>query len=152
MIVAPFSGQRSYNRPVEHPNAELATRAWEAVATSDVDALKELWAPDILWHVTSDNPWFGDHVGIDAVIDYLAAMGEAGEIFDSHVIDVLVSDDRVLLVTGVTARRFDKHVETSGCMLARIENAKIAEVWSLPLDPKVFTGFWEGPPALERAG
>ena len=152
MIVGPPRGSQSYNRSVEHPNAELATQAWEAIANSDIDALNELWAPDIVWHATSDNPWFGDHVGIDAILDYLAAVGEAGETYDTRLIDVLVSNDRVLLVTGLTARRFGKQVETSQCMLARIENAKIAEVWTLALDPEVFVGFWENPPAVEQVG
>lgn len=137
---------------MEHPNAELAKLAWEAIANSDIDALNDLWAPDIVWHVTNETPWFGDHVGIDAILDYLAAVGEAGESYDTRLIDVLVSDDRVLLVTGVSARRFGKQVETSQCLLARIEKARIAEVWTLPLDPEVFLGFWENPPAVKRAG
>ncbi len=143
MIVAPVWGSRSYNGRVKHPNAEIARRAWEAVATSDVDTLKQIWAPEIVWHVTSDNPWFGDHVGPDAIFDYLADLGEAGETYDARIYDILVSDDRVLLVTRVTARRHGRQVDTQECMLARIEDGKIAEVWTLALDPAAFVGFWE---------
>ncbi len=136
---------------MKHPNAEIATRAWEAVATSNADALREIWAPGIVWHVTNDNPWFGDHVGPDAILDYLAAVGEAGEAYDARIVDILVSDDRVLIVTGVTARRLGHEVDTQQCMLARIEDGRIAEVWTLALDPAAFVGFWDSAVA-KKAG
>jgi ketosteroid isomerase-like protein len=134
---------------MEHPNAEIATRAWQAVANSDVDALNELWAPGIVWHVTANNPWYGDHVGPEAILDYLAAVGEAGDAYDARIVDVLVSNHRVLIVTNVTARRQGQQVETQQCMLARIEDAKIAEVWTLALEPAVLLGFWESPIAKQ---
>lgn len=130
-------------RRVRHRNAELVERAWEAVATSDVDALMGILAPNIVWHVTTANPWFGDHVGPEAVLDYLASVGEAGEAYDTRLLDILVSNDRVLLVTAITARRRGREVDTEQCMLARIEGDQIAEVWTLALDPGVFADFWD---------
>ena len=37
----------------EHPNALLVRQAWLAVAHSDVEALQEFWADDIVWHATA---------------------------------------------------------------------------------------------------
>ncbi len=127
---------------MKHRNLEIAQRAWEAVAASDVTSLESLWAPEIVWHVTGDNPWSGDHVGRDAVLDYLAGVGEAGEAYDTTVLDMLASDDRVLIVCDVSARRAGRSVDTQQCMLARIQDDKIAEVWTMPLDPRAFVGFW----------
>ena len=127
---------------MRHPNLGIAQRAWEAVATSDVPSLEALWAPGIVWHVTGDNPWSGDHVGREAVLDYLAGVGEAGEAYDTKVLDMLASDDRVLIVCDVRARRGSRSVDTQQCMLARIESERIVEVWTLPLDPTAFVGFW----------
>ena len=73
----------------------------------------------------------------------LADVGEAGEAYDARICDILVSDDRVLIVTEVTARRHGRQVDTQECMLARIEDGKIAEVWTFALDPAAFVGFWE---------
>ena len=124
-------------------NMELAHRAWAAVAASDVDTLRKIWAADIIWHVTADNPWSGDKNGIDAVLDYLADVGEAGEAYDTRLDDVLASEDRVLLVCHVFAKRAGKVVETDTLMLARIEGDLIAEVWTAALDPKAFLDFYD---------
>ncbi len=126
-----------------HPNAELAERAWLAVAEADIETLETLWRPDIVWHVTADNPWSGDHVGRDAVLDYLAAVGEAGESYEAHIEDILASDDRVLIVSRVIARRGDRSVDTRQGLLAHIEDGRFSEVWTMPLDPLAFARFWQ---------
>ena len=125
-----------------HPNVEIVERAWQAVAEADVETLETLWAPDIVWHVTTENPWTGDHVGRAAVLDYLADVGEAGEAYEARIEDVLASEDRALIVSRVTARRGDRSIDTQQCMLARIRDDMIVEVWTLPLDPAAFAGFW----------
>jgi ketosteroid isomerase-like protein len=127
---------------VDHPNVDIVERAWLAVAEADVESLEDLWSPDIVWHVTAQNPWTGDHVGRDAVLDYLADVGEAGEAYEANIEDVLASDDRALIVSRVKARRGDREIDTAQCMLARIEDERIVEVWTLPLDPAAFAGFW----------
>lgn len=146
-----FPQPPAYNARVRHPNLELAERAWQAVAESDVETLHAVWSPDIVWHVTTDNPWRGDHVGHEAVLDYLADVGEAGEAYDAQIEDILVSEDRVLIVTRVTARRGSRSIEAQQCMLARIKDEKFAEVWTLALDPSVFADFWQTA-ATQKAG
>jgi ketosteroid isomerase-like protein len=132
-------------------NLRLAHRAWEAVATGDIDALQEVWADDIAWHVTGTNPWTGTHVGRDAICEYLADVGEIGEAYDTRLEDMLVSEGRVAFVCHVTARRGGKTVETQQILMARIEADKIAEVWTVPLDPSAFDGFFEEPAATAAA-
>jgi len=128
---------------MKHSNVDLAERSWTAVAEADVEALNSLWSPDIVWHVTADNPWTGDHVGREAVLDYLAAVGEAGEAYEARVEDILASDDSLLIVSRVTARRGEHSVDTRQGMLARVEDGRIVEVWTLPLDPGAFSAFWK---------
>ncbi|HSJ95442.1 MAG TPA: nuclear transport factor 2 family protein, partial [Myxococcota bacterium] len=63
---------------MEHPNAQLARRAWDAIAQGDADALRAVLAPDLIWRATAQGtPWFGVHQGADAAIDMLARVGEA---------------------------------------------------------------------------
>lgn len=56
---------------VEHPNATRMRRASTAFETSDVAALRELWAPDITWTEGGANPLAGTYRGFD---DVLAAL------------------------------------------------------------------------------
>lgn len=135
---------------MKHPNVEIAERAWQAVAEADVEALEALWTPDIVWHVTASNPWTGDHVGREAVLDYLAEVGEAGEAYEAHVEDILASDSRVLILSRVSARRGDRTLDTQQGMLARIEDGRIAEVWTLPLDPAAPRAFWSASASSSR--
>ncbi|MBW2273884.1 MAG: nuclear transport factor 2 family protein [Deltaproteobacteria bacterium] len=126
----------------EHPNALIAKRAWRAVSEADVDTLRKLWTDDIVWHVTTRNPWCGDHVGQDAVLDYLANLGDSGDAYDSTLDDVLASDERALLVCGVSAARKGHSVESRYVILARFEGEQIAEVWTMPLEPEVLAAYW----------
>lgn len=136
---------------MKHPNVEIAERAWQAVADADVEALEALWSPDIVWHVTANTPWKGDHTGREAVLDYLAELGEAGEAYEASIEDVLASDDRVLIVSRVNARRGDRELDTRQCLLARIEDGRVTEIWTLPLEPSAQRAFWDAA-ASRRAG
>ena len=127
----------------QHPNSRLAEASWVAVANSDVDALGKLWADDIVWHATTRNPWAGVYVGRDAVLDYLARVGEAGEVFDARLDDVLVSDDHMMLLCHMQLRHGSQEVEVDQAILARIEKTRVAEVWVTALDPQAIETYWE---------
>jgi len=127
----------------ENPNLELARRVWQAIAQADVDTLKELWTEDIVWHVTDQgSPWTGDHVGHAAVLDYLARVGEFGEAYGAQLDDILVSKERILYVCHVTAQRDENAMDTPYGFLARISGGRIAEAWSIPLEPEVTRAFY----------
>ena len=128
----------------QHPNNKLAAASWLAVSNSDVEALEKLWADDIVWHSTGRNPWAGVYVGREAVLDYLAQVGESVETYDARLNDVLVSDDHLMLVCSMRLKHSGlEELMMDELLLARIENAKIAEVWLLALDPEAVTAYWE---------
>ena len=127
----------------QHPNLKLAEASWLAVSDSDVAALEKLWADDIVWHVTGRSPWTGVYIGRDAVLDYLARVGESGGAYDARLDDVLVSDDRMMLLCHMQLRHADQELEVDQLLLARVEDARIAEVWILTLDPQVLEAYWE---------
>ena len=123
-------------------NDALAQRAWNAVSRADVETLGEILAPDVVWHATGNNPWRGDHRGLDAVLDYLARVGELTDVFDARLVDILASDARVLIVFQVEARHGDRQVEVDYLLLARIEDGLAREVWTSPLEPDALARFW----------
>lgn len=126
----------------DHPNALLLRQAWQAVADGDADILRELWTEDVVWHVTANNPWQGDHVGHDAIIEYLAQVGEAGEAYETSLEELLVGDRYAAMLCQVNAKRGDHVLETGNVLLGRFEEGRIAEVWTLSLDPGAMMRFW----------
>jgi ketosteroid isomerase-like protein len=126
----------------QHPNATLIRDVLRAVARGEAETLKQLCADGIQWHATGRTPWAGDHQGIDAVLDHLARMGEAADVFDVDLRDLLVSEERAATVMHVSARRGDRRLEVQFLILYRIAGGKIAEAWSAPLDPHATDVFW----------
>jgi len=126
----------------QHPNATLIRDALRAVARGESEALKQLCVDGILWHAVGHTPWAGDHQGIDAVLDYLGRVGEAADVFDADLTDLLVSEERAATVLQVSARRGDRRLEVEFLILYRIAEGKIAEAWSTPLDPHAADVFW----------
>jgi ketosteroid isomerase-like protein len=123
-------------------NENMAWRAWRAVSEADIDTLREIWSEKILWHATGKNPWAGSYEGPNAVLDYLARVGESVDIFDASLDDVLTSDDRIALVFHVHTERGNRRLDLSYSLLARLENGEVAEVWTTPLNPEALEQFW----------
>ena len=131
----------------EHPNAQLARRAWEAISRGDADALLDVLLPDVVWHATArGTPWFAPHRGADSVVDYLARVGEASDFFQATLADVLASDERVLLIFHASFRRRGRVAELDYLLLARIRDGRVAEMWTTPLDPATIEAFWAPEP------
>ena len=126
----------------QHPNAILIRDVLRAVARGEIEMVKRLCADGIVWHGTGRTPWAGDHEGIDAVLDHLGRVGEAADVFDADLGDLLVSEERAATVMQVSARRGDRRLEVQFMILYRIAGGKVAEVWSAPLDPHATDAFW----------
>ncbi len=129
----------------EHPNAALVRRVWDAIARGDADALRAFLAPDLVWRATArGTPWVGEHHGADAAIDMLARVGEATDVFDAKLVDILASDARVLLIFRVRIVIGTRDVELDYLVLAEVEDGRLSQIWSAALDPQAIEAFWTG--------
>ncbi len=52
----------------DHPNAELLRKGYEAFDKGDIAALTDMFAEDVVWHVTGTSPISGVHRGREAVL------------------------------------------------------------------------------------
>jgi ketosteroid isomerase-like protein len=127
----------------EHPNAQLARAAWQAVSMGDVDGLEQILAPDVVWHATAQAPWRGDHIGRDAVSNFLAQIGELMEVFDARLDDLLASDARVAMLFHVRAQVAARSLEVDYLLLAQVAVGRVVEIWTLPLDPVALAAFFK---------
>lgn len=123
--------------------AEIAIDAWEAAARGDRETLQRLCADDLVWHASGRGQWSGSKQGLDAVLEYLAAIGEASDEFWSDLQDVLVSDRRAAVLFRVTGERGDKRLETDFILMFEIEGDLIRKISSIPRDQLAVDEFWK---------
>ena len=55
---------------VGHPIEDLIRRGYDAFSRGDMDTLRELYHPDIVWHAPGRSQLAGDHQGVDAVFGF----------------------------------------------------------------------------------
>jgi ketosteroid isomerase-like protein len=127
----------------EHPNVELARRAWDAISRGDAESLRDTLSPDVRWRATArGTPWAGEHCGHEAVVDMLARVGEVSDFFQAELVDVLASDDRALFVFHVIFRLRGRVAELDYLLLGRVVDGRFSELWTAPLDPDAMTRLW----------
>ncbi len=127
---------------MEHPNAKLARTAWEAAARSDTETLSRVCSADLVWHASGRGPRSGLHRGLHDVFEYLAAIGDAAERFDSQLEHVLTGDDLVAVLFTVKGRRRGKQLDTGFILIFQVEEGRIVEVWAVPRDQHAVDEFW----------
>jgi ketosteroid isomerase-like protein len=127
---------------MEHPNADLARTAWEAVSHGDTETLARVCSEDLVWHASGRGTRSGDHRGLDDVFEYLAAIGDAAERFDSRLDSILTGDGLVAVLFTVKGSRRGKELDTEFILIFRVEQERIVEVWAVPRDQHAVDEFW----------
>jgi len=127
----------------EHPNVELLRKGYNAYETGDIAVLNDLFAEDVLWHITGRSQLAGDYKGRDQVFGFFGKLMElSGGTSKIEVHDILANDDHgVALVTGSGSRNgnsftgIDVHV-------FHLRGGKVVEFWDSPVDQYAADEFW----------
>ena len=127
----------------EHPNATAARRAYEAFSTGDVEALRGLWADDIVFHVIGVLDLDGDYVGHDAVFGFFARLAQAtGGSFRLDVHAIVADDEHAVTLLHQHAEREGRSFEGQVVHVAHMRDGKTREFWSATTDPVAAVAFW----------
>lgn len=126
----------------DHPNAEIARSAWEAVAHGDSETLAHLCKKDIVWHSAGRGPHSGDFRGFEAVLDHLRSLGEDAERFSSRPVAVLGGEDRAAVIFHATGQRRGRTLDLDYVLLFRMEEQHIAEISLVSFDQRADEEFW----------
>jgi len=114
----------------------------EMYAGGDLEAVAELLAEDVVWHVPGTSPIAGDHRGRGAVIEYFRARRElAGGTMEIVKRDEMHDHEVVVQLADGRSPALGEW-RTAG--VYRVADGKLAEAWLVPLDLEHFDAVWSG--------
>jgi ketosteroid isomerase-like protein len=109
---------------------------------ADLSGVRELLAPDVVWHVPGESAIAGDHRGRDAVLKYFerrrALAGGAMTIVPG---ERLVSGDVVVQLADGEIDGTALRWRTVG--VYRMDGEQVAEAWLIPVELAAFDEIWK---------
>jgi len=126
------------------PNERIVREMFAAYGRSDYDALKRLFAEEVVYHIPGRNDFSKDYNGQKAVFDLFERQKKrmGGKPYKVEIMDLLVSEKHVVALTRVEAQAAGKSATWRGSNVYRISNGKIAEAWFMLDDLYAYDQFW----------
>jgi len=124
-----------------HPNLTLIRNFFTAYANSDLDAIGSILAEDIKWHIPGKHPLSGTKTGVNQVLAYFQKLNKAS--FKAEGIVMGVSDRYVIdCHRNWSNIENEENLNAMSCLLWKIENNKIVEVFNFPQDQHIVDSFF----------
>lgn len=117
---------------------------YAAFGRGDLEAVRHQFSPEIIWHVSGNNPIAGKYTGIDAVMELLGRItAETGGTLNNHVHDVLSDGVHGVVLLNQKAERNGKTLSMDAFqVLHRNTEGHVSESWFFPADARAFDEFW----------
>lgn len=126
-----------------HPNEVLIRKAYDAFDKGDMDALRGLFAPDIIGHEAGKSPIAGDYKGVDEVFGLFAKVFElSGGTYKVQLHEALATDTHAVVLSKGTAARGSKTLSENSVDVFHLAGGKITEFWALSDDQYATDEFW----------
>ena len=127
----------------DHPNVQRLRDGYAAFAKGDMDAVKELWTDDVVWHVGGNNPLAGDYKGQDEILGFFAkAFEQTGGTMKIDLHDVLANDEHAVGLVTLSAQRNGKSTEMRAVHVFELRDGKTCEFWNFNEDDRRADEFW----------
>lgn len=125
------------------PTRAFMEQAYEAYAAYDIDAIINLFADDVVFHVAGRHPLAGDLHGPDAVLGYLAAVASTGGGRGGFNVRSLLTDGELgVAVVDGTAHDRERVFTRPIIHIFRVVDGHLAEYWDNPFDQYAEDEFW----------
>ena len=125
-----------------HPNLTLINNFFSAYGSNDLDGIKRVLAQDIRWHIPGQHPLSGTKKGISEVLDFFQKLSKGA--FKAEPIVMGVNDNYVIDCHRNWSNLEDtENLNAMSCLLWRIENNQIAEVYNFPENQKDVDAFFK---------
>ena len=127
---------------IEHPNAAVARRSFEAWNSGRLDVIREYFTEDAVLHFAGNNAMSGTYRGRDAVMDALARASQ-GWGPQAELESILASDDHVIAFFHAISERDGKTLDLVHAMPIKFNaERKMTELWFLANDQRAYDRFW----------
>jgi len=127
----------------EHPNLELLRRGYAAYGTGDLDAISELFADDVVWHVAGRSPIAGDYSGKEQVFGFFAKLQEQSDgTAKVQVHDLLANDTHGVALVIESATRSGRSHHGDATHVFHLRDGKVTEFWDAQTDQYSADEFW----------
>jgi uncharacterized protein len=114
-----------------HPNLHLISEFFKAYANNDLDSISKILSKNIKWHIPGTHPLSGTKIGINAVLEYFQQLNKCS--FKAEPIVMGVNDYFVIDCHRNWSNLESKdNLDNMSCLLWKIENSKIVEVYNFP--------------------
>jgi ketosteroid isomerase-like protein len=116
----------------DHPDAIAYRRTADAFRAGELDLVKTLVSPEVVWHVPGEHPMAGTIDGREALLNWLSQLGDIG--FWLVELDVFASDQHVCAISTMGARRDGVDAQTRVISIFRYRDGQQVERWLYPDD------------------
>lgn len=125
-------------------NEAQARAAYAAFAAGDIEQVKSVFHPDIVWHMPGSSPLSGDYRGIDAVGGlFMKIFTETDGTFSNTVEEVVANEATTVVISKIHAERKGKAIDAAQVALYRIDSdGKVTESTFYGDDSSLFDAFW----------
>jgi ketosteroid isomerase-like protein len=121
---------------VEHPNATLFRRGYDAFNAGDMDTVRETFDENIVWHNAGKSRFSGDQRGIDNTLAFFLELIQATNgTFHLDVHDIVANDDHAIALVSSSLELDGKKHESKGAHVVHVKDGKVTESWFFDWNP-----------------
>jgi ketosteroid isomerase-like protein len=127
----------------EHPNLTLLKRGYEAFDAGDMDTIRELFDPDIVWHVPGKNHTSGTYRGLDNVLGTLVQnVQETEGTLKLELHDALANDTHGVALLTARGSKDGRSLESRLVQVFHVKDSRVTEAWLFSEDERAGDEFW----------
>lgn len=119
---------------------DLAREFHSALITGDLERMRAIMAPEVIWTLPGDNTVSGRAEGVEAVLDRAQLIASYGLTFTLE--HTLVSRDHMALALHNTAHRDDAVLDEHLATVCRLRDGKIIEIETFLSDEPGMNAFF----------
>jgi ketosteroid isomerase-like protein len=127
----------------DHPNLDLMRRGYAAYTSGDLDTISQLFADDVVWHVSGRSPLSGDYTGKEQVFGFFGKLQELSDGTSKvEVHDLLADDDHGVAIITQSGTRDGRTYEGRATHVLHLRDGKVTEFWDAYVDQYAADEFW----------